>query len=110
MSKHCIAIENTAAEALLPPAAADGSGIGVNYIDAYLKPLNVTTEAGDNVACKRKGLKIILAIGGQSGEAIIRRAEHGPDPRTMLRKALESAARAAGAKFSVENGSVYLEK
>ena len=38
--KRQIAQENKDAELLIPPAAPDGSGIGVNYVDAYLKVLN----------------------------------------------------------------------
>ena len=109
MPRYRIADENRAAEALLPPAAPDGSGIGVNYVDAYVKPLNVAVEGGPKVACKRKGLKIILTVGEQTGEAVMRRVDHGPDPRLMLRMALESAAVAAGARFFVEGDAVYLE-
>ncbi|MBX3427903.1 MAG: hypothetical protein KF688_19645 [Pirellulales bacterium] len=107
--KYQLVAENVAAEALLPPAAADGSGIGVNYCDAYVKPLNMTIDGGPQVACKRKGLKIILTVGARTGEAIMRRADHGPDPRNILRHALEAAAAAAGARIGVEDGVVWLE-
>jgi hypothetical protein len=110
MSKLRIADENLAAEELLPPKSPDGSGIGVNYVDAYLKPLNAILEDGEKVVFKRKGLKIILAIGQRTGEAVIRRADHGPDPRNMLRRALESAAEAAGVKLTFADGGVYLER
>lgn len=109
MTKYRLAAENVDAESLLPPKAPDGSGIGVNYIDAYVKPLNTTIDGGLKVACKRKGLKILLTVGDRTGEAIVRRVDHGPDPRTMLRKALEAAAESAGTRLSVENGVVSLE-
>ncbi|MCA9236390.1 MAG: hypothetical protein KDA44_13030 [Planctomycetales bacterium] len=109
MTKHRIAEENTAAEDLLPPKAPDGSGIGVNYVDAYIKPMNVAVEDGPKVACKRKGLKIILSVNDQTGEVVMRRTDHGPDPRSILRKALESAATAAGANYVVEDGAIFLE-
>lgn len=109
MTKYRVAAENSSAEDLLPPQAADGSGIGVNYIDAYIKPLNAAAADGPQVACKRKGLKIIFTVGDATGEAVIRRADHGPDPRDMLRKALQSAAAAAGAQLTVEDGAIYLE-
>ena len=101
--------ENTDAEKLIPPAAPDGSGIGVNYVDAYIKPLNIETEDGHTISCKRKGLKIVLTIDGRAGEAIMRRIEHGPDVRNILREALVTAAKEAGASFSVEDGEVALD-
>ena len=104
-----IAQENTAAEALIPPSEPDGSGIGVNYTDAYIKPLNVEIADGRKITCKRRGLKIILTIGNVKGEALMRRLDDGPDVKNILRKALEAAARQADAAFSVEEGVVYLE-
>ncbi len=104
-----IADENLEAEKLIPPAAPDGSGIGVNYVDAYIKPMNVETEDGRKIACKRKGLKVILSIDDKTGEAIMRRIEHGPDVKNILRQALVSAAEGAEAQFSVEEGGVFLE-
>ena len=104
-----IADENLQAEQLIPPAAPDNSGIGINNADAYIKPMNTQLEDGTKIVCKRKGLKIILSIGEKTGEVVMRRDDHGPDVRDMLRRALESAAQAAGAQFSVEQGAMYLE-
>ena len=104
-----IANENKDAEQLIPPAALDGSGIGVNYVDAYIKPLNFETEDGLKIACKRKGLKITLTLGEQTGEALLRRIEYGPDVRTILRKTLEAAALEAGWLFLVEDGVMCFE-
>jgi hypothetical protein len=104
-----VAEENREAESLIPPAQADGSKIGVNYADAYVKALNTELADGRKVACKRKGLKIVLGIGDRQGEGLMRRLEHGPDVRTILRKALEEAAASAGARFVVESGTIYLE-
>ncbi len=109
MNRHRIADENREAEGLLPPARPDGSGIGVNYTDAWIKALNVEVEDGPRVSCKRKGLKIILQVGDQCGEAIMNRLAHGPDPRDILRHALESAAGQAGVRLLVEGGVIYLE-
>jgi hypothetical protein len=107
--KFRIADENVQAEQLIPPAAPDNSGIGINYADAYIKSINGQLEGGPKVSCKRKGLKIILSIDGKLGEAVMRRVDHGPDVRNMLRRALETAAQAAGGKLSVENGAIFLE-
>jgi hypothetical protein len=104
-----IAEENREAEALIPPAQPDGSKIGVNYADAYLKALNVALEDGRKVSAKRKGLKVLLQIGEQKGEALMRRLEHGPDPRAILRRAVEAAAEQAGARCIVEDGVIYFE-
>ena len=101
--------ENVEAEKLIPPAAPDGSGIGVNYVDAYIKPMNVETEEGHKISCKRKGLKIVLSIDDQTGEAIMRRIEHGPDVKNILQQALSTAAEEAGASFSVEDRCLYLD-
>ena len=104
-----ITAENTEAEKLIPPAAPDGSGIGVNYVDAYIKPLNAELEDGTKVTCKRTGLKIVLSVGEKTGEAIMRRIDHGPDVKNILRQALETAAQEAGSELSVEDGGVWLE-
>ena len=107
--KFRIASEDSLAEQLIPPAAPDNSGIGINYADAYIKPMNTQLEGGPKIVCKRKGLKIILSIGEKTGEAVMRRVDHGPDVRNMLRKALESAAQVAGAQFSVADGGIFLD-
>ncbi len=104
-----IAGENRDAEAFIPPAQPDGSRIGANYADAYLKAMNVDLDGGRKVTAKRKGLKITLQIGDRKGEGLLRRLEHGPDAKTILQKALEEAAQAAGSRFSVEDGVMYLE-
>jgi len=41
----------------LPQHTDDKSGIGVHYVDAYIKPMNVKLEDGTPVKCKRRGLK-----------------------------------------------------
>ena len=105
-----IAEENTEAEGLIPPAQPDGSGIGVNYTDAYIKAMNVELEDGRKVTCKRKGLKVLLAVGDRKGEALLRRIEHGPDVKSILRQALETAATEAGVRLAVEDGVIYLEE
>ena len=102
--------ENAEAENLIPPAAQDGSGIGVNHADAYIKAINVELEDGRKVTCKRKGLKILLTVGDRKGEALMRRIEHGPDVKNILRQALEAAAAEAGTTFSVEDGVIFLEE
>jgi hypothetical protein len=107
--KWKICSENLAAEEKLPPKFADRSGIGVHYIDAYIKPMNVTLDNGTKIACKRRGLKVTLTIGDKKGEGLMRRLDVSADPRSMLRAALHEAAGAAGMKFSVENGAVFLE-
>jgi hypothetical protein len=107
--KYRIADENVAAEQLIPPTAPDNSGIGINYADAYIKPFNTQVDGGPKIVCKRKGLKILLSFDGSNGEAIMRRVDHGPDVRDMLRRALESAAEQAGGRFMVEDGGVFVE-
>ena len=101
--------ENKDAEELLPPNKKDGSGIGINYADKYIKVFKKELEDGRKVACKRRGLKLTLTVGDQKGEGLMRRLDHGPDAKIILRKALEDAAKAAGATLSVEDGVIYLD-
>ena len=100
---------NPKAEALLPPSQPDGSGVGVNYVDAYLKPFKLTLDDGRKVTCKRRGLKLTLKVGKVSGEGLLRRLEHGPSERDMLLHALNEAADGVGMEFVEENGALYLD-
>ncbi len=100
---------NSAAAAKLPQHTDDRSGIGVHYVDAYLKPMNVKLEDGTAVKCKRRGLKIVLTVGTKKGEGLMRRLAVGPDPIVMLDAALQEAARSAGIELTVEEGSMYLK-
>lgn len=99
---------NAEAEKKLPPLADDKSGIGVHYIDAYIKPMNVKLEDGTPVKCKRRGLKITLSAGPKKGEGLMRRIALGPDPVVMLNAALQEAAKSAGLELSIENGAIYI--
>ncbi len=93
----------------LPPKAADKSGIGVHYIDAFLKPMNATLPNGAIVKCKRRGLKITLTVGGRKGEGLMRRLDVSLDPVVMLHAALQEAAAAAELTLSVEDGAVFID-
>lgn len=103
-----LAQENQECEALIPPAKPDKSGIGANYAEAYLKGLTTDLPDGRKVAFKRKGLRITVAIGPVTGSALMRKREHGPDVKAILRRALEEAAEKAGSTFLVEDGVAYL--
>jgi hypothetical protein len=100
---------NAAAREKLPEHTGDKSGVGVHYVDAYIKPMNLKLPDGTPVKCKRKGLKIVLSAGGKKGEGLLRRLERGPDPIVMLDAALQDAARAAGVGLTVEEGAIFLE-
>ncbi len=100
---------NQAAVEKLPQHSGDKSGIGVHYIDAYVKPMNATLEDGTRVKCKRRGLKIALAVGDKKGDGLMRRIDVSRDPVVMLDAALQEAARAAEVSISVENGTIYVE-
>ena len=102
--------ENAAAVDKLPPKMKDGSGIGVHYIDAYIKPMNVTLDDGTKVTCKRKGLKINLGVGEKNGGGLMRRLDVGKEPAVMLKAALEEAAKEAEVQLTVEDGAIYLEQ
>jgi hypothetical protein len=100
---------NAAAREKLPQFTDDKSGIGVHYVDAYVKPMNVKLEDGTPVKCKRRGLKIVLSVGGRKGEGLMRRLAVGPDPLVMLPAALAEAAAAAGVGLTVEDGALFLD-
>jgi hypothetical protein len=99
---------NSEATKKLPPQGEDKSGIGVHFVDAYIKPMNVKLEDGTAVKCKRRGLKITLSAGAKKGEGLMRRLAVSPDPVIMLDAALKEAAQAAGIELTVENGSIYV--
>jgi hypothetical protein len=100
---------NAAALGKLPAHTGDKSGIGVHYVDAYLKPMNAKLEDGTRVKCKRRGLKIMLTVGDNKGDGLMRRLDVSRDPVIMLEAALQEAAGAAGIGLCVENGVIYLE-
>jgi len=99
---------NPAAIEKLPQHTDDKSGIGVHYVDAYLKPMNVKLADGTAVKCKRRGLKIMFSAGGKKGDGLMRRRDVSRDPVVMLDAALQEAARAAGVEISVEDGAIFL--
>jgi hypothetical protein len=99
---------NSAAVDKLPAKTDDKSGVGVHYVDAYLKPMNTKLEDGTPVKAKRRGLKITLSAGAKKGDGLLRRLEVSPDPIVMLDAALQEAAKAAGIELSVENGTIFI--
>jgi hypothetical protein len=104
-----IPLDVASAEAHLPEKELDGSGVGVNYVDAYLKSIKVTLPDGRKVACKRRGIKLTLSIGERSGEGLLRRLQHGPDVSVILREALLEAARNAGATLDIGAETLLLD-
>lgn len=99
---------NADAEGKLPRHTDDKSGIGVHYVDAYIKPMNTKLEDGTPVKCKRRGLKIVLTAGGKKGDGLMRRLDVSPDPVVMLDAALQEAAKAAGVELTVEDGAMFI--
>jgi hypothetical protein len=99
---------NPAALEKLPQHTDDKSGVGVHYVDAYIKPMNAKLEDGTPVRCKRRGLKITLSAGAKKGEGLMRRLQVSSDPVVMLAAALEEAAGAAGIELTVEQGAIFL--
>lgn len=102
---------NPDVEEALRPEKNDRSGVGVHYADAYLKPLRKKIELPDGTkfSAKRRGLKITLALGTEKGEGLLRRIEKGPDPKDMLKAALEEANANFAAKLIVEEDKFWLE-
>jgi hypothetical protein len=101
--------EDAGWDKLLPPNKDDGSGVGINYADAYVKIFKTTLEDGRKIACKRRGLKLTMTIGDKTGEGLLRRLEHGPEEKKIVLAALAEAAGNAGARFVVSSGTITLE-
>src|SRR5215510_4637396 len=99
---------NRAAKDKLPPAFAEKSGIGVHYTDAFIKPMNAKLPDGTRVSCKRKGLKITLAVGTKKGEGLMRRLDVSKDPVQMLNAALQEAAKASGIGLTITETEIML--
>jgi hypothetical protein len=106
--KHKLCDVNTAAEDKLPPKTDDKSGIGVHYMDAFLKPMNAKLPDGTAVKAKRRGLKVTLQVGAKKGDGIMRRLQVSPDPKVMLPAALQEAAKNAGVELSIEPDGIYV--
>jgi hypothetical protein len=108
MTKLCDV--NTAAKEKLPPTFSDKSGIGVHYTDAFIKPMNTKLPDGTRVACKRKGLKLMLAVGTKKGEGLMRRLDVSRDPVQMLGAALQEAAKAAGVELQITETEIFVDQ
>src|SRR5262245_55687476 len=99
--KVTIPIDEEQTDAFLPRNKLDGSGVGVNYVDAFLKPFKLTLEDGRKLLAKRRGIRITLTIGDAKGEGLLRRMVHGPDPKVLIREALTEAAAGLGGSVRV---------
>ena len=103
-----IADINQEAKTKLPPEFSDKSGIGVHYVDAFIKPMNTKLEDGTRISCKRKGLKVTLAVGSKKGEGLMRRLDVSKDPVEMLNAALQEAAKAAGVELNITDSEILI--
>ena len=106
MTKICDV--NSAAKDKLPPGFTDKSGIGVHYIDAFIKPMNTALPDGTRVACKRRGLRVTLTVGAKKGDGLMRRLDVSKDPVLMLQSALQEAAKAAGVELKITDSEILL--
>ncbi len=99
---------NPGAADKLPPKFAEKSGIGTHYVDAFIKPMNLTLADGTRVGCKRKGLKLTLTVGTKKGEGLMRRLEVSKDPVVMLAAALQEAANHAGVELKITGKEILI--
>ena len=106
--KHKLCDINPTAVEKLPGKTEDKSGIGVHYVDAFLKPMNSKLPDGTLVKCKRRGLKITLQAGTLKGDGLMRRLDISRDPVVMLESALQEAAKAAGVELTLEDGGIFI--
>src|ERR1700722_541443 len=106
MTKLCDV--NATAREKLPPAFTEKSGIGSHYVDAFIQPMNTKLADGTRVGCKRKGLKLPLAVGAKKGEGLMRRIQVSRDPVVMLQTALQEAAKAAGVELQITDTEILI--
>lgn len=99
---------NQSAREKLPPDFPDKSGVGVHYVDAFIKPMNTTLGDGTRVVCKRKGLKVMLTVGTKKGEGLLRRLDVSRNPIVMLDAALREAATSAGVELQIKENEIHL--
>jgi hypothetical protein len=107
--KHKLCDINASAIDKLPGKMDDKSGIGVHYIDAYIKPMNTKLPDGTLIKCKRRGLKITLQAGTKNGEGLMRRLDVSPDPVIMLDSALKEAAKNAGVDLTIDDKAIFID-
>lgn len=103
-----IADINKEAKEKLPPDFSDKSGIGVHYVDAFIKTMNTKLEDGTRISCKRKGLKVTLTVGSKKGEGLMRRLDVSKDPVEMLDATLQEAAKAAGVALTITDSEILI--
>jgi hypothetical protein len=88
---------------------ADKSGVGVHYIDAYIKPMNQELEDGTKCIAKRRGLKVTVTVGDKSGSGLMRKFEVSADPVEMLQQAITEINKESGFTMTEENGAIYID-
>ena len=71
--------------------------------------MNVTLDDGRPVTCRRRGLKITLAVGDEKGEGLMRRIADDPDVIYILNRALSEAVASMGAGFLLQDGWICHE-
>jgi len=103
-----IPIDEEKTDQFLPGNKLDGSGVGINYVDAFLAPFKLTLADGRKLLAKRRGIKITLTVGEAKGEGLLRRMRHGPDPKVLVREALAEAGGQIGVGVAIEPGTVEL--
>ena len=87
--KHKLCDVNAAAEQKLPKFTDDKSGIGVHYIDAYVKPMNA--QLPDGTAVRVPACLFVTVDGGR----ITRIEEYADSRATDALRAHAAARRAA---------------
>src|SRR5688500_15763894 len=107
--KHHLCHVNPAAVAKLPQHTDDKSGIGLHYVDAYVRPLLPRLADVTQVKCKRRDLKVVLSVGTRTGEGLLRRLDVSADRVLMLDAPLQEAARGAGIGSLVEDGAILVD-
>src|SRR5260370_38576589 len=97
---------NPAALEKLPEHTGDKSGVGVHYVDAYIKPMNLKLPDGTPVKCKRRGMKVVFSARGKKGEGLVRRLGGRPAAPGRAFGPLRGAGTGAGGRARAVGGAV----
>ena len=101
--------EDVAAYEWHPKNKADGSEIGINFVDAYIKPLNKAQYLGQAIKAKRRGLKVTVQLGESKGEAIMRAADHEFDVEKTTYQVLRDAFAQLGKEICFQEKSFFMK-
>ena len=89
--------------------SALGIRLGVNYIDAFGRCLNVALPDGRPMTLKRRGLQLTLTLGDQRVTTLLDRWAGQDQPVRILELAMGKLAEQLGYRYRYDNRQVVFE-